>query len=134
MRGRARVVTVAALLLGTLLSRGVPGGSRSTPAGVPTSAEAAPPSTSTSTSTSTSSVPRTKRPPAQAPAGQPASKPPPTTWSAWTTRPPEGPGCQVGRNGGATDIGVTGNRIRLGMTNTRSGTASSYLGEAYVAA
>jgi ABC-type branched-subunit amino acid transport system substrate-binding protein len=41
--------------------------------------------------------------------------------------------CKRSANGGATDVGVTENRIRLGMTNTRSGTSSSLVGDAHVA-
>jgi ABC-type branched-subunit amino acid transport system substrate-binding protein len=40
--------------------------------------------------------------------------------------------CRAGANGGATDKGVSGNRIKLAATNVRSGTGSSFLGTSYV--
>ena len=40
--------------------------------------------------------------------------------------------CKAGQNGGNTDKGVSGNRIRLAATNVRSGTGASFLGTAYV--
>jgi ABC-type branched-subunit amino acid transport system substrate-binding protein len=40
--------------------------------------------------------------------------------------------CKSGQNGGATDKGVTGGRIKLASTNVRSGTGSSFLGSSYV--
>lgn len=40
--------------------------------------------------------------------------------------------CKAGRNGGATDKGVTGSRINLAATNVRSGQGESFLGTAWV--
>ncbi|HEX2039707.1 MAG TPA: ABC transporter substrate-binding protein [Acidimicrobiales bacterium] len=40
--------------------------------------------------------------------------------------------CKAGQNGGTTDKGVSGNRIKLAATNVRSGTGSSFLGSAYI--
>lgn len=40
--------------------------------------------------------------------------------------------CKAGQNGGATEKGVSGNRIQLAATNVRSGTGSSFLGTAYI--
>lgn len=40
--------------------------------------------------------------------------------------------CRAGANGGSTDKGVSGNRIKLAATNVRSGTGSSFLGTSYV--
>jgi ABC-type branched-subunit amino acid transport system substrate-binding protein len=40
--------------------------------------------------------------------------------------------CKAGRNGGATDKGVSSGRISLAATNVRSGTGSSFLGTAYI--
>ncbi|MDQ3756305.1 MAG: ABC transporter substrate-binding protein, partial [Actinomycetota bacterium] len=40
--------------------------------------------------------------------------------------------CAAGANGGATDKGVTGNRIKLAATNVRSGVGSSFLGTSYI--
>ena len=40
--------------------------------------------------------------------------------------------CRAGANGGATDKGVSGNKIKLAATNVRSGTGSSFLGTSYV--
>nr|MDQ3757106.1 ABC transporter substrate-binding protein [Actinomycetota bacterium] len=40
--------------------------------------------------------------------------------------------CKAGQNGGATDKGVSGSRIKLAATNVRSGTGSSFLGTAYI--
>lgn len=41
--------------------------------------------------------------------------------------------CRAGRNGGATDRGVTGGSIKLGATVVKSGIGSSFLGEVPVA-
>jgi ABC-type branched-subunit amino acid transport system substrate-binding protein len=46
---------------------------------------------------------------------------------------PASPECAAGRNGGSTDVGVTGNRIRLASTVVRSGIGSAFLGGAPVA-
>ena len=40
--------------------------------------------------------------------------------------------CRAGANGGSTDKGVTGGRIKLAATNVRSGTGSSFLGTSYI--
>lgn len=40
--------------------------------------------------------------------------------------------CKAGQNGGGTDKGVTGQRIKLAATNVRSGTGSSFLGTSYI--
>nr|MDQ3757672.1 ABC transporter substrate-binding protein [Actinomycetota bacterium] len=40
--------------------------------------------------------------------------------------------CAAGVNGGATDKGVTGSRIKLAATNVRSGIGSSFLGTSYI--
>jgi ABC-type branched-subunit amino acid transport system substrate-binding protein len=40
--------------------------------------------------------------------------------------------CRAGQNGGATDDGVTGSKIKLASTNVRSGPGSSFLGSSYV--
>lgn len=40
--------------------------------------------------------------------------------------------CKAGQNGGGTDKGISGNRIRLASTNVRSGTGSSFLGSSYI--
>lgn len=40
--------------------------------------------------------------------------------------------CKAGQNGGTTDKGVSGNRIKLAATNVRSGIGSSFLGTAYI--
>lgn len=40
--------------------------------------------------------------------------------------------CKAGRNGGATDKGVTSGRIKLAATNVRSGTGASFLGSSYI--
>lgn len=40
--------------------------------------------------------------------------------------------CKAGRNGGATDKGVTAGRIKLAATNVRSGTGASFLGSSYI--
>lgn len=51
-----------------------------------------------------------------------------------TGRTSSGPAleCKAGRNGGGTDKGVSGGRIRLAATNVRSGTGSSFLGSSYI--
>lgn len=41
--------------------------------------------------------------------------------------------CAAGRNGGKTDIGVTGSSIKLGATVVKSGIGSSFLGEVPIA-
>jgi len=40
--------------------------------------------------------------------------------------------CKPGANGGRTDKGVSGNRIKLAATNVRSGIGSSFLGTSYI--
>jgi ABC-type branched-subunit amino acid transport system substrate-binding protein len=40
--------------------------------------------------------------------------------------------CTAGQNGGSTDVGVTGSKIRLASTNVRSGSGSSFLGTSYI--
>ncbi|MCA1839130.1 MAG: ABC transporter substrate-binding protein [Actinomycetota bacterium] len=42
-------------------------------------------------------------------------------------------GCARGRNGGATDVGVTGTSIKLGATVVRTGIGATFLGEVPVA-
>lgn len=42
---------------------------------------------------------------------------------------PEGLECAIGRNGGATDVGVTGSTIKLGATVVETGIGSAFLGD-----
>ena len=63
-------------------------------------------------------------------AGLSTPPPPPPTFPG---APSRGPECKAGANGGATDFGVTGTRISVGMTHTRSGPNSSLVGNAHVA-
>ena len=45
-------------------------------------------------------------------------------------QPPGGYKCEAGRNGGATDVGVTGGEIKLASTLAESGIGASFLGDA----
>lgn len=56
-----------------------------------------------------------------------------STGSTGTQAAPEGVECAPGRNGGETDTGVTGDKIRLASTVVTSGDGSSFLGEAPLA-
>lgn len=53
--------------------------------------------------------------------GSPTTIEPPTT--------PAGVTCAAGKNGGATDVGVTADRIKLATTTVQSGRGASFLGE-----
>jgi ABC-type branched-subunit amino acid transport system substrate-binding protein len=121
--GVAAAAVVAALVVA--VPRGATGPATLAPAGGPSGTTAA------TATTAPSGTPTATPPPRSPNVPGPAVAPPPR---AAATTPPPGPAapaarCAAGANGGATDTGVTADRIRLFTTVVRSGTRAGALGE-----